>query len=578
MSEILNEFIIQPTEALFTVQPTSLIVNPEAIQLNVYTGAAPIAGGSNTNVQFNEDGVLQGSNSFTFNNVSNIVTIGNLAIGNVANLGGTSNVKIAGGTNGYVLQTDGTGNLSWTAQAGNVTGNGTPGGSNTQIQYNNSGNFGGSAGFTFDSVSNVVNVPGNLIAAGNITAPNFLGNATNANFASYAGYVVNGNQSNITALGLLANLSVAGTIAGNVISTTGDITSNANITANGQFVGNLSGTANLAITVTGNSQPNITSVGILTGLQVNGDINANANTIYANVVQANLLVGNISGNIIANVSNANYAAYAGNVVLSSQSNITSLGTLLDLRVNNASIHIGELAGETGQGNIGAVAIGQQAGRTNQSNTAVAIGQNAGTNAQGTSTVAIGAAAGSNNQVSGAIAIGQSAGAINQGNVAISVGQYAGGNAQSARAIAIGYSSASEQQGSNSIAIGAFAGYPATQHATSIVINATGANLNSAATNTFVVKPVRSTANNNILMYNTTSGEITYSTLSSYTDYLKTISTTVGALAAAATAGEGARAFVTDANLIASSNFGAIVGSGGANKAPVYSDGTNWRIG
>jgi hypothetical protein len=372
MSEILNEFIIQQTEALFTVESTNLTVNPEAIQLNIYTGSAPIAGGSNTNVQFNEDGVLQGSNSFTFNNVSEIVTIGNLAISNVANLGGTSNVKIAGGTNGYVLQTDGTGNLSWTAQAGNVTGNGTPGGSNTQIQYNNSGNFGGSAGFTFDSGSNVVNVPGNLIAAGDITAPNFLGNATNANFASYAGYVVNGNQSNITALGLLSNLSVAGTIAGNVITTTGDITSNANIiTANGNFIGNLFGTANLAVTVTANAQPNITSVGTLTGLSTSGDINALAGTVFANAINANFFVGNTAftnisatGNVTANgnisgsqlisnistgnaplivnsttlVANLNSATanLANFVTQSAQSNITSLGNLTELRVDGTT--------------------------------------------------------------------------------------------------------------------------------------------------------------------------------------------------------------------------------------------------
>jgi len=50
---------------------------------------------------------------------------------------------------------------------------------------------------------------------------------------------------------------------------------------------------------------------------------------------------------------------------------------------------------------------------------------------------------------------------------------------------------------------------------------------------------------------------------------------VSALPAAATAGSGARAFVTDAN---ATTFASIVAGGGANKVPVYSDGTNWRIG
>jgi hypothetical protein len=51
--------------------------------------------------------------------------------------------------------------------------------------------------------------------------------------------------------------------------------------------------------------------------------------------------------------------------------------------------------------------------------------------------------------------------------------------------------------------------------------------------------------------------------------------TVGGLTAAATAGAGARHFVSDAN---ATTFQSIVAGGGANKIPVYSDGVNWRIG
>jgi hypothetical protein len=45
-----------------------------------------------------------------------------------------------------------------------------------------------------------------------------------------------------------------------------------------------------------------------------------------------------------------------------------------------------------------------------------------------------------------------------------------------------------------------------------------------------------------------------------------------------TAVAGARAFVSDGNLAAAGNFGAQIGSGGANTVPVWSDGTNWYIG
>lgn len=60
-----------------------------------------------------------------------------------------------------------------------------------------------------------------------------------------------------------------------------------------------------------------------------------------------------------------------------------------------------------------------------------------------------------------------------------------------------------------------------------------------------------------------------------TGYLKLIPTTVGALTAAATVGAGTRGFVNDAN---ATTFASVVAGGGSNVVPVYSDGTDWRIG
>jgi hypothetical protein len=45
-----------------------------------------------------------------------------------------------------------------------------------------------------------------------------------------------------------------------------------------------------------------------------------------------------------------------------------------------------------------------------------------------------------------------------------------------------------------------------------------------------------------------------------------------------TAVAGARAFINNANLVAAGNFGVLVGSGGSNVVPVWSNGTNWYIG
>ncbi len=57
--------------------------------------------------------------------------------------------------------------------------------------------------------------------------------------------------------------------------------------------------------------------------------------------------------------------------------------------------------------------------------------------------------------------------------------------------------------------------------------------------------------------------------------LNVITTTVAGLPAAGTAGVGARKFVTDAT---ATTFASVVAGGGANKVPVWSDGTNWLIG
>jgi hypothetical protein len=78
----------------------------------------------------------------------NITSVGTLNI---------NTLHISGGTNGYVLQTDGTGNLSWTAQAGGG-GNGVPGGSTNQIQFNSAGSFAGNVNLTW--------VNGNIVTTG----------------------------------------------------------------------------------------------------------------------------------------------------------------------------------------------------------------------------------------------------------------------------------------------------------------------------------------------------------------------------------------------------------------------------
>jgi hypothetical protein len=54
--------------------------------------------------------------------------------------------------------------------------------------------------------------------------------------------------------------------------------------------------------------------------------------------------------------------------------------------------------------------------------------------------------------------------------------------------------------------------------------------------------------------------------------------TLTTLGTASAAGAGARAFINDSNVAAATNFGTVAVSGNTNIVPVYSDGTNWRVG
>jgi hypothetical protein len=62
------------------------------------------------------------------------------------------------------------------------------------------------------------------------------------------------------------------------------------------------------------------------------------------------------------------------------------------------------------------------------------------------------------------------------------------------------------------------------------------------------------------------------------EYVKTTAVAVASLPSAAIAGAGARSAVTNATQALTAGIGAVVVGGGANVVPVFSDGTNWRIG
>lgn len=150
-------------------------------------------------------------------------------------------------------------------------------------------------------------------------------------------------------------------------------------------------------------------------------------------------------------------------------------------------------------------------------TTVAIGYGAGATSQGGTTVAIGAFAGMDAQGLSAVAVGFNAGQTTQGTKSVAIGMTSGYSVQGNYAVAIGDSAGYINQGAQAIAIGRFAGLT-NQANNSIILNATGANLNATTANTFTVAPVRNDVANvaQVMFYNTTSKEITYGNVISVT--------------------------------------------------------------
>jgi hypothetical protein len=160
--------------------------------------------------------------------------LGNVAVSNT--ISATGNITTAG----YFIGTF----------AGNISGNLTAPGANTEVLYNNSGNAGASSGFTFNQATNAMSVSGNtfsgniltaglISATGNVTGNFILGNGsqltgviTSVDANSLLGNTLSSNVifSSLTTVGTLANLSVSGnvtlaniTVVDTTLSSTGNL-------------------------------------------------------------------------------------------------------------------------------------------------------------------------------------------------------------------------------------------------------------------------------------------------------------------------------------------------------------------
>lgn len=136
-------------------------------------------------------------------NVSASSFIGNINVTSSANLGAVGNVTITGGTNGYVLSTNGSGGLSWVAQAAGGGSNIANGTSNVNIATAN-----GNITMSVNGTSNIA-----VVSSSNFlidTSANITGNLVVGNVSTtlISGTLTTGSQPNITTVGTLGNLSV----------------------------------------------------------------------------------------------------------------------------------------------------------------------------------------------------------------------------------------------------------------------------------------------------------------------------------------------------------------------------------
>lgn len=417
------------------------------------TGIVSSPGGSNTQLQFNNNGNFGGIANVTF------------ASGNLS-LGGVANVKMTGGTNNQYLKTDGNGNLSFdtiSVSSSSISN----GNSNVNIPSAN-GNIAVSVTGTantvvFANTSTTINTP--IRTANYVILGNFAGNTSNPSTEGRVaiGYGAgNGVQNNTSA----SDPTVAiGFQSGNTEQRQGSV-----------------------------------AIGFKSG-------RSQQDACVAMGYESGLSQGPYS---IAIGLSAGQGQGTSSIAVGTSAGLTSQST--------QGIAIGQSAGRISQG-TDAIAIGTESGRQSQAASAIAIGQLAG-NLQATRAIAIGVQAGATSQSIDCLAIGTEAGFTGQAASAVAIGQASGRISQRTLAVAVGRSAGQSDQGTSSVAIGAFAGRT-SQANNSIVINATGSDLDQTVANTFTVKPVRSTVTGNVMFYNNSTGEISFGATTGFTSALTT---------------------------------------------------------
>jgi len=157
---------IARTDAGQTFTGTQVMTSPRVITSINDTNGNELIGVTATGSAVNEITV---ANAATGNNPVISATGGDTNIGITLTPKGTGAIKLSGlsyptadGTANQVIQTNGSGVLSFAT----VSGSGSPGGSDTYVQFNDSGSFGGDAGLTYNKTTDTLSVNGISVGRG----------------------------------------------------------------------------------------------------------------------------------------------------------------------------------------------------------------------------------------------------------------------------------------------------------------------------------------------------------------------------------------------------------------------------
>lgn len=300
--------LIQIKRSTTTAAPTSLANGELAYSSNgdvLYIGAngavEPIGGKRTPGILTANQALVADGSSYL-----NEIKTGNLTVSYIEANG-------AVGTNNQILTSNGTGGVYWGPPA--IT---DPAGSNTQIQFNDSNDFGASNGFTFDKSTNTLFIANTLTVGGvSINSTSFGGTATFANLAYYiianSGIISNGDGIFVNANnGLLAN------------------TSGLYVVANSGLVSNSTG-----VFVNANTGVTANSSGVFIGQPVANTDNVRFNDI---TIDGNTVLGsNSSDTVVVN-------GLVGSAIIPSANNTYDLGSAglrwKDLYLSGTTIYIG----------------------------------------------------------------------------------------------------------------------------------------------------------------------------------------------------------------------------------------------